>query len=645
MGKTAADVLVDTLVDDWGVRHIFGLPGDGINGLMESLRQRQEDVQFVQVRHEEAAAFAACAYAKFTGGLGVCLATSGPGAIHLLNGLYDAKMDGASVLALTGQTYHDLIGTFYQQEVNLTQLFSDVAVYNHEVRSTAQLDALANEAVKAALGHRGVAHISFPTDLQHVPAPEGWVARGLAATKPMGHVGATWTYPAPTPPPGALDAAARLLVEGGKVAMLVGSGALDASNEVMAISERLSAPIVQAYLGKAVVPAQHPNRMGGIGLLGDRPGQLALEQCDTLLIVGSSFPYMNYYPKPGQARAVQIDVDPERIGLRYPVEIGLPGDSRATLGALLDRIPTASRDGAWLEQLQGEVADWRKVLTKRAEHDAVPIKPERVAWELNKHLPADCILCGDSGTNTTYFARYLDVRPGMMASGSGNLATMASGFPYAIGAQVAFPDRRAVAFVGDGGFTMLMGEMLTAVKYRLPLVVVMLRNDYLGQIRWEQMAFLGNPEYGVELHNPHSFADWATNCGALGVRVTRPDELAPAFQRAFAKTDGPAFVECVVDPNDPPLPPKTSGEYAVNMVKALARGQPNRARIAITMFRDKVDELLVQGIGKIPGPEGADRDEGGKRSEARRSGQSDEESEGAKERGAPALSTEQGTSS
>lgn len=615
MPQTAADVLISTLVDDWGVRHIFGLPGDGINGIMEALRERQGDVQFVQVRHEEAAAFAACAYAKFTGGLGVCLATSGPGAIHLLNGLYDAKMDGASVLALTGQTYHDLIGTFYQQEVNLVQLFSDVAVYNHEVRSTAQLDALANEACKAALWRRGVAHISFPTDLQYEPAPERWIQRGKAANKPMGHVGATWTRPLPVPPDAALESAAELLDSGSKVAIFVGSGALGAGREVLAASERLNAPIVHALLGKAVTSTDHPNQMGGIGLLGDRPGQLALEQCDTLLIVGTSMPYMNYYPTPGQARAVQVDIDPQRIGLRYPVEVGLPGDSRATLQALIPRLRENTAGAAWLDELRGERADWRKVLERRADSESVPMKPQRVARELNRQLPDKAILTGDSGTNTTYFARYLDIRPGMMASCSGNLATMAPGLPYAIGAQVAFPDRRAVAFVGDGGFSMLMAEMLTAVKYELPIVVCVLRNDYLGQIRWEQMAFVGNPEFGVKLHNPRSFAQWATNCGGLGIMVERPDGLEDAFRQAFANTRGPSLVECVVDADEAALPPKVTVEQGLNMMRALTRGQPNAVRIGLTLFRDKLDELLIQGVGAIPGPEGAARGDGRERDE------------------------------
>ena len=610
MPHTAARLLIDTLVDQWGVRHIFGLPGDGINGIMEALRERRDDIEFIQVRHEEAAAFAACGYAKFTGGLGVCLATSGPGAIHLLNGLYDAKMDGASVLALTGQTYHDLMGTFYQQEVNLINLFSDVSVYNQEVRSTSQPAALVDEAVKAALSHRGVAHLSFPTDLQNDPAPNGSVSKGKSAHKPTGHVGATWTRPAPVAPATALDEAAEILNAGTKVAMLVGSGALGATDEIVAVSERLNAPIVLALLGKAAVPTSHPNHMGGIGLLGDRPGQLALEQCDTLLIVGSSFPYMNYYPTPGQARAVQIDIDPDRIGLRYPVDVGLPGDARATLGALLERLRQNDEGADWLSDLREDRADWQKVLRKRAESDEVPLKPQRVAWELNKHLPDNAILCGDSGSNTTWFARYLDVRPGMKASGSGNLATMASGFPYAIGAQVAFPDRRAVAFVGDGAFTMLMGEMLTAVKYKLPLVVVMIRNDYLAQIRWEQMVFVGNPEYGVKLHNPHSFADWAVDCGGQGFHVTRPEELEPAFRQAFAKTDGPTLIECVTDPDEPPLPPKTTTEQAINFTKAIVRGQQHPARIALTLFRDKVDEMLIQGIGPIPGPERAKRGDG-----------------------------------
>ena len=609
MGDTAADVLIDALIHDWGVRHIFSLPGDGINGIYEAARKRQDDVQLVQVRHEEAAAFAACAYAKFTGGLGVCLATSGPGAIHLLNGLYDAKLDGASVLALTGQIYHDLIGTHYQQEVDLIHLFSDVAVYNHEVRSPAQVEALVHEAAKAALSRRGVAHICFPTDLQHEPAPGRKVRRGGDPKKPTGHVSATWTRPAPAPADEALDQAAALLHAGTRTAMLVGSGALGAGAEVIAVSERLGAPIVHAYLGKAVVPAAHANHMGGIGLLGDRAGQLALEQCDTLLIVGSSFPYMDYYPAPGAARTVQINVDPERIGLRYPVEVGLPGDARETLAKLLERLAPAAADAGWLEKMRAEHADWRKVLERRARDDGVPLRPQRVAWDLNRHLPDDAILCGDSGTSTTWFSRYLDVRPGMMASGSGNLASMASGLPYAIGAQVAFPERRAVAFVGDGAFTMLMGEMLTAVRYRLPIVVVVIRNGYFGQIRWEQMTFVGNPEFGVDLHNPRSFADWAVNCGGQGFHVTRPEELEPAFRAAFAKTDGPTLVECVVDPDEAPLPPKISTEHAMNYMRALVKGQKDPVRISLTMFRDKIDELLVQGIGPIPGPEGAARDE------------------------------------
>ncbi|MGQ0563186.1 MAG: thiamine pyrophosphate-dependent enzyme [Gemmatimonadota bacterium] len=609
MGTKAAQILVDALVDDWGVRHVFGLPGDGINGIMEALRQRQKDIEFIQVRHEEAAAFAACGYAKFTGGLGVCLATSGPGAIHLLNGLYDAKMDGASVLALTGQTYHDLIGTFYQQEVDLVHLFSDVAVYNQEVRSAANVEGLIHEGIKAALSKRGVAHICFPISLQEEPQPDEKVQQGRDGKKSMGHVGATWTSPAPAPPLESLDRAAAVLNDGSRITLLVGSGALDGSQEVIATAERLNAPIVHAYLGKAVVPADHPNHMGGVGLLGDRAGMTALEDCDTLLIVGSSFPYMNYYPEPGQARAVQIDIDPERIGLRYPVEVGLPGDARTTLTQLFERLRPGVGDAEWLERLRNEHADWRKVLRKRAEDDSVPLRPQRVAWELNRHLPDDVILCGDSGTSTTWFSRYLDIRLGMKASGSGNLATMASALPYAIGAQLAFPERRAVAFTGDGAFSMLMAEVLTAVKYELPIVVVILRNDYLGQIRWEQMAFMGYPEYGVKLHNPRSFADWADNCGAQGLHVTQPAELAPAFRAAFEKMDGPTVIECVVDPNEPPLPAKTPPEQAINMAKAFARGQPNPVRIGLTLFRDKVEELMVQGVGPIPGPSGAGGDE------------------------------------
>jgi thiamine pyrophosphate-dependent acetolactate synthase large subunit-like protein len=591
MARTAARLLIDLLVDEWGVRHIFSLPGDGINGIYEALRERQDDVQLVVVRHEEAAAFAACAYAKFTGRLGVCLATSGPGAIHLLNGLYDAKLDGASVLAITGQTYHDLIGTRYQQDVNLTALFSDVAIFNEEIRAPSHVESMTQMAVKSALWRRGVAHLNFPLDLQQMPVSDGLVSNGLGRHRAVGQSSATWSRPIVTAAPAALDAAASLLNdEKAKIAVLVGQGALGATAELLAVADRLAAPIVSAYLGKAVVPDDEPLAMGGVGLLGSRSGEAAIAQCDTLLIVGSSMPYLSYYPKPGSARCIQIDIDPVRIGLRYPADVGLPGDSRATLAALLPRL-TGTHDREWLQSLQTMRDEWRGFLADRAS-DGPPLSAACVAAALNGVLPDDAILCGDSGTNTTFFARYLAVRPGMMASGSGTLATMASGLPYAIAAQIAYPARRAVALVGDGGFTMLMGEMLTAVKYRLPIVVVILRNDTFGQIKWEQIAFNGNPEFGISLHNPHSFAAWAENCGGRGWSITRAEDLGPALAAAFATTDRPCLIEAHVNPDEMPMPPSVTTEQARHFASALLKGQPHGGRLALTAFRDKLDELL-----------------------------------------------------
>jgi pyruvate dehydrogenase (quinone) len=598
MARTAARLLIDRLIDQWHVRHIFSLPGDGINGIYEAIRERRDDVRLIVVRHEETAAFAACGYNKFSGKLGVCLATSGPGAIHLLNGLYDAMLDGASVLAITGQTYHDLIGTHYQQDVNLTALFSDVAVFNQEIRAPSHVEPLVEEAVKSALGKRGVAHLTFPLDIQQEAVPDDReVGRGGARHRAVGQSSPAWSRPVIVPPDTEIDDAALVLNACDRVAILVGQGALHATDQVLAIAETMQSPIVHAYLGKAVVPSLHPHHMGGIGLLGDRAGQMTMDECDGLLIVGSSFPYLGFYPKLHQARCVQIDIEPARIGLRYPAEVGLVGDSRSTLTALRPRM-TASRDDDWLNHLRQEAERWRRVLADRASRPGTPMLAARVASELNRWLPDNAILCGDSGTNTTFFARYLDVRAGMMASGSGTLASMASALPYAIAAQVAYPNRRAVAFMGDGGFAMLMGDLLTAVKYRLPLVAVILRNDYYGQIRWEQMVFNGNPEFGVELHNPHSFAAWAENCGARGWQVTRPEGLAPAFEEAFAIRDQPCVIEAVVDPDELPIPPTVTPDEALHFAAAVVRGQPHGGRIALTAFRDKLEEVTGLALAR-----------------------------------------------
>ncbi|HWN14536.1 MAG TPA: thiamine pyrophosphate-binding protein, partial [Candidatus Dormibacteraeota bacterium] len=476
MAVTAADVLIETLLG-WGVDVVFGLPGDGINGIMEALRTRQDRIRFVQVRHEEAAAFMACGYAKFTGRLGVCLATSGPGGIHLLNGLYDAALDGQPVLAITGMTYHDLIGTHTQQDVALDRLFMDVAKFNERVMGPAHVENVTDLACRSALAYRGVAHLTFPVDIQEMKAGAPRSPRNVEH-----HTSDTLGRSAGLPDEGRLRRAAELLNAGRRVAILAGRGALHAGDQLEAVADRLAAPIVKALLGKAAVPDDSPYTTGGIGLLGTRPSQEAMEGCDTLLMVGTSFPYIEFLPKPGQARAAQIELDPMRIGLRYPVEVGLVGDSRATLAALLPLLRPQT-DRRFLESAQERVGDWRRLMDERGSRRDKPMKPQFLARELGLRLSRDAIVACDSGTITTWWARDIPARRGQMHAVSGNLATMACGLPYAIAAQIAYPNRQVVAFVGDGGFSMLMAEFATCVKYRLPVKVVVVKNNTLGQIK------------------------------------------------------------------------------------------------------------------------------------------------------------------
>src|SRR5438477_5181696 len=507
---TAADVLVEALMD-WGVEVIFGLPGDGINGIMEALRTRHDKIRFIQARHEEAAAFMACGYAKYTGKLGVCLATSGPGGIHLLNGLYDAKLDSAPVLAITGLQFHDLIGTYTQQDVALDKLFIDVAVFNERIMGPTHVENITDLACRTALAYHGVAHITFPVDFQE----EEVKSRQRSQRNIPHHTSDVYARSARLPNQVDLEKAADILNRGKKVAILAGRGALKATDELLRTAEILGAPIIKALLGKAAVPDDSPYTTGGIGLLGTRPSQEAMEDCDTLLIVGSSFPYLEFMPKPGQAQGVQIELDPKRIGLRYPVEVGLVGDSGATLRELIPLL-RRKEDRSFLQAAQAGMKDWWEVMEKRATRRDKPMKPQVVAWELGKRLRDDAIVSCDSGTIATWWARHILARRGQMHTLSGNLATMASGLPYAIAAQIAFPNRQCVAFVGDGGFSMLMADFATAVKYKLPIKVVIVKNNTLGQIKWEQMVFLGNPEYGVDLH-PIDFAAFAHACGELAL--------------------------------------------------------------------------------------------------------------------------------
>ncbi|MGH2447720.1 MAG: thiamine pyrophosphate-dependent enzyme [Chloroflexota bacterium] len=593
---TAADVMVETLID-WGVDTIFGFPGDGIDGVFESLRTRQDKVRFIQVRHEEAAAFSACAYAKLTGRLGVCLVTSGPGAVHLLNGLYDAKMDGAPVLAITGQTESDLLGLSYVQEIDEDSLFKDVSAYTQQIQHSGDVHNLTATACRIALARRTVTHLSFPIDYQSEEAKEDYYT-GLAGPPKTpnqllqpapGFYGASSHYAKnyPVPGPDSLRRAADILNSARRVAILVGHGALSARQEVTELADTLAAPVVKALQGKGVIPDDSPYSTGGIGLLGTQPSVNALNDCDVLLMIGTSFPYASYLPKPGQARGIQIDIDETRLGLRFPVEVGLVGDSQTTLQAL---IPLLQRkhDRSFLEARQREMQDWNSYIRAKGSSTDMPMKPQVVAYTLQKLIQPDAIITGDSGTNTTWIARDFCLTGDQRFILSGNLATMAPGLPYAVGAQIAFPGRQVVAFVGDGGFTMLMGEMLTAVKYNLPIKVIIIKNNVLGQIKWEQIVFLGNPQFGVELQ-PADFAGWARAAGAEGFCAERPDQIED-IMKAFLASPKPAVLEAVVDPNEPPLPPSVSRQQAVNFAEALLKGEPHGGRIALTAFRDKIEE-------------------------------------------------------
>ena len=582
--RNGAQVLVDTLVE-WGVDTVFGMPGDGINGVMEAIRSRSARLRFVQVRHEEAAAFAACAHAKWTGRLGCCLATTGPGGIHLLNGLYDAKLDHAPVIAVTGMPYHDLVDTFTQQDVDLAKLFADVAQYSARIMSAAHVENVVALACRTALARRGVTHVAIPVDVQ-----EEAVAEAQASMRNVLHHASFAQAEAQRRPPETdLEQAAGILNTASRVAILAGQGALDARDELLAVAERLGAPIVKALLGKAVVPDDHPLTTGGIGLLGTRASQDVMEQCDALLIVGSTFPYLEYYPKPGQAIGVQIDRDAARIGLRYPVETGLVGDARATLAALHERLKHKP-ERSFLEAAQRWSADWRRLLHEAVERPGAPMKPGRIARELGARLADDALVAWDSGHNTGILARYCDARGTQRWAGSGLLASMGCALPYAIAAQLAFPQRQVVAFAGDGGLTMLMSELATVVRYRLPIRIVVVRNDSLGQIKWEQMMFLGNPEYECDLQ-PVDFVKAAEAFGIRGLRVERAEDCGAALDAAL-REPGPVLVEAVIDASEPLLPPKRQPKYADNLRRALEAGTPGRAAIERALREEPARSLL-----------------------------------------------------
>jgi pyruvate dehydrogenase (quinone) len=543
--SNTADILVETLIR-WNVQCVFGIVGDGINSIIEALRKRQDTIRFIAVRHEEAAAFMASGYAKHTGKLGVCVATTGPGAVHLLNGLYDAKMDSAPVLAITGSTFHDLAGTHFMQAVDTQALMRDVAIYNIAVTGPIHASIVGNLACRSALGRRGVAHLTVAKDTQ---------AMKLGADKPsMENHGLQtlrgWEPSYSAPADARLREAAAIINQGKKVAILVGQGALGARAEVTQLAAKINAPVAKALLGKGVLADDSPYTTGGIGHLGTVPSEYIMHSCDTLIILGSTMPWVDSYPKPGQARAVQVDLKPEHLGIRYPVEVGLISDVKSTVAALLPMLD--AKDDAFLRDAQSRVREWHALLDRVCATARSPLRPQMVMRALSEQLADDAVISLDCGANTHFAARIIQLRENQKLTGTGMLATMAPGLPFAIAAQLAFPERQSVAVVGDGGFTQLMGELVTAVKYRLPVKIIILKNNSLAEVLFEQQE-LGNPSYGCDLA-PIDFVAFAKACGADGFRCSSPGEVKAAIQ-ATLRSSKTAILEASVDPNEKPSLP------------------------------------------------------------------------------------------
>jgi pyruvate dehydrogenase (quinone) len=593
MGKTASDFLVQRLYD-WGVRRVFGFPGDGINGVMGALNRADGKIRFIQSRHEEMAAFMACAHAKFTGEVGVCIATSGPGAIHLLNGLYDAKMDHQPVLAIVGQQATTALGTEYQQEVDLISLFKDVAgAYVHMASTPASIRHLVDRGIRIAMGESTVTCIILPNDVQEMdevkapPRQHGSTFSGIG-----------YTVPNIVPADEDLQAAADVLNHGKKVAILIGAGARGAAEEVSEVADVLGAGITKALLGKDVLPDDAPGVVGGIGLLGTKPSWDMMMDCDTLFMIGSNFPYSEFLPKEGQARGVQIDLAARRLGLRYPMEVNLQGDSKLTLQALLPLLKH-KHSNSWRKTIKKNMEEWWEVLEARAMHDADPINPQRLFWELSPRLPDDCILTCDSGSAANWYARDIRIREGMMASLSGNLATMCPGVPYAIAAKFAYPDRPVVAMVGDGAMQMLGNDgLVTISKYWQEwsdprLVILVLRNRDLNQVTWEQRVMSGDPKYVASQDLPDmSYAEFAKLLDLNGVEVDSPDQIDMAYEMAF-QSDRPFVVDAQCDPNVPPLPPHIKFEQAKGLMFAVLGGDVDTKHIVVQSAKEMVSSMFA----------------------------------------------------
>lgn len=588
MAQHVADFVIERM-HRWGVRHVFGYPGDGINGFLGAFDRHEEQVRFIQVRHEEMAAFMACAHAKFTGEVGVCFATSGPGAIHLLNGLYDANMDHVPVVAVVGQSKTVSLGTDYQQEVDLISLFKDVAHhYVHMCCNPAQARHLVDRAFRIAKAERTVTCLIFPNDVQEMEAVEspprahGSTFTGIGQGHVEGRI---------VPKDEDLQRAARVLNAGERPAMLIGAGAMKAATEVVSMADKLGCGVAKALLGRAALPDDLPFVTGAIGLLGTEPSDYMMTNCDTLLMIGSGFPYSEWLPKEGEARGVQIDINPRMLGLRYPMEVNLHGDAKATLQALLPLVER-KQDRAWRESIEARVEHWWGVMEERAMQPATPINPQRVFWELSPRLPARCIVTADSGSAANWWARDLKLREGMMASLSGNLATMGPGVPYAIAAKFAHPDRPVIACIGDGAMQMNgMNELITISRFWKEwtdprLLVLVLVNKDLNQVTWEQRVMAGDPKFPASQDLPEvPYARYAELLGLNGVTMRTPDDVVPGWEKALA-SDRPVVVEAHTDPEVPPLPPHIRLEQAKKYMSALFKGEPHRWRVVKQSVRE-----------------------------------------------------------
>jgi pyruvate dehydrogenase (quinone) len=544
-GDTTADIIVDKLIA-WQVKYIFGLTGDGINPLVEALRKKKDKIRYITVRHEESAAFMASGYAKYTGELGVCIATTGPGAVHLMNGLYDAAMEGAPVLAITGIVNHDLLGTQFTQEVDTVKMLQDITVFNQIITGPIHAKTIVDLACRAALLNPGVAHITVSTDTQMKALSEDKHSQKGAHLTGSSSV----SYRMDTPPDEELERAAEILNTHSKIVILAGRGSLSARKELIEIADKLGAPVGKALLGKAVLPDDSPYTTGGTGHLGTMPSKQMMQECEVLLILGSNMPHLEYYPD--NALAIQVDRDPKRIGLRYPVTMGLTGDVRATLQLLIPKLNRKSnRDN--LQLARQRMSEWNRILTKLENNDSIPIKPQVLVSKVSSIMNDDAVMAIDTGAHTVFTARHWKIKAGQQLAVCGNLASMAPGLPYALAAQVAYPNRQCIAMVGDGSFTMLMGELATAVLYDLPVKVIIFKNNALAMDRFEQED-LGNPDYGITLQ-PIDFAKIAEACGAEGYTCKNPEEIIPTLKLAFGSKK-PCVIQVEVDPDENPLPPE-----------------------------------------------------------------------------------------